>query len=281
MRARFTRISAALPCGPRAQVFLREVEVSASPVEIYLRLFAYVATLSARALARRGHYFAIALGTGVVLAGVQTVISLAITRAVMANPATQDGWGFAGGMVSSLFQAAAISLVLYVGRAMIEQRNLGLADLQTGIWAFFGDVINVFFALWVASYVISIFHIDALQLMLFLALVVMPIFETVALSPATGFGIFESAYRFFIRDWMPWVAGQVPLLGVIVLYLVLASGLGVFAGFGSFAITALSDALLAAFLLLSFVYRGILYLTLDGNSPRRRAERFGGAPSVR
>jgi hypothetical protein len=181
--------------------------------------------------------------------------------------------GLVAGLAAQLIFAAALSLVLFVGRAIIEQRRLGLEDVRTGLGAFFNDMIALLFVFWIVSLLTdSVFHFPGTYLALF-AVLLFPLFETAALAPVGSYAIFASAFRFFQRDALPWLFGQLPLLLLVI-------GVVLLQGAASFAVALIAYIAFWMVILIAFVYRGVLFLTLDNYSPRRRAERFGGAPGL-
>lgn len=248
-----------------------------NPIKTYSALYAYVVKLAARAISRKWPYlFAAPLAMLVYELAVPIVVKLF---------GGLTGGGFAAGLGLSIVRALGISLVLFSGRAIIEQQNLTADDFGRGLLAFFGDVITVFFSLWIASYLLGSIS-PLLAVALYLATIVLPVPETVALSKATGYGIFGAAWRFMQRDWAPWLVGHVAVLAILAVYVLAGFALkSVPLGFLPAPLWRPAMLVLSAlpnvFLLVAFVYRGILYLTLDELSPWRRREKFGGAPSLR
>lgn len=245
------------------------------PVRTYLGLYAHVLRLAGRGLARKWPYlFAapVVWFVGALISGV-----LATTG------------GIAGGLLASLVRAAALSAVLFIGRAVIEQRTLSLEDLGQSLTAFFGDVLTVLFTVWVLGLVLGQAIGPSMVLFLFAALVLLPVPEVVALSTTGGFFVFREAWSFFQRDFIPWLLGNGVAVGLLALAWVAVRSLTgllfrvvpVGASFVPHLLFAAAEALPVALALAAFVYRGILYLTLEGTSPRTRAERFGGAPTLR
>jgi hypothetical protein len=176
-----------------------------------------------------------------------------------------------------------VSAVLFAARAIIEQRKVGQEDVGAAAFAFLGDVMTVFFTLWIATMLLG--AVSALLLIpLAVALVALPIFETVAFGAASGFAIFPSAWAFFRRDFGAWLVGQVPLVVLAVLYAGLLLAVRFALAFvpepAMWLAELVADALPNVVLVAYLVYRGVLYLTLDGLSPRRRAEKFGGATPI-
>ena len=184
--------------------------------------------------------------------------------------------GLLGGFLHGFAVAAALSLVMFVGRGVIEQRRMDVDDLLPGLGVFFGDVLNVLFVGWLASMLAAVFWPAAFALVA--AAVLMPLFETVALSPVAGFGAFVSGWWFVRRDALAWFVGQWPALLLAGLGYALESrlmGALVVAGLPWRLAGLLSGAVLAVCVFAAFVYRGVLYLTLDGTAPHARRRRFG------
>lgn len=240
-----------------------------SPVAVYSRLYLYVTRLTTLGVLNRAHYLLVAP-------------LVAIALEFLGQLVGRSGTGFAGGIIYAFIRAALLSLVLFVARAIIEQRRLTVDDVSTGLGSFFGDVLTVFFSLWIASFLLGAVS-PALGAFVYLVPLLLPVFETVALSPATGFGVFGSAWHFLQRDWIAWFAGHVPLLALVGVWWVARFGFAIVLSNPSLPdwaqrlVLMLVSMVPLLLMMIAFVYRGVLFLTLDGLSPRRRADRFGTA----
>ena len=136
------------------------------PVVLWLRMMQYALRLSGRAMVRRWPWLLAAPAVSLLLTLLQGPVSML---------------GVAGGFVMGLVYAAAGSLLLYVGRGIIEQRRMDADDLTRGAGAFLGEVMNVLFVVWVVALVGRV--VPMLPAVMTAALVVLPVFETVALTP--------------------------------------------------------------------------------------------------
>ena len=157
-----------------------ELGLQPSPLNTYLGLYAHVARLAVRAVAHRAHYLLVAPAVAVALGFLSRMVT-----------------NIAAGFVYSLIQAAALSLVLFVARAIIEQRRLGAEDLQSGFGVFLNDILTVLFTFWIASMVLGSVGVPA-GVLLFGVAVLFPLFETTALSDASSFAI-SSRVRLIAR----------------------------------------------------------------------------------
>lgn len=244
----------------------------ASPVRTYGALYAHVARLTMRAIARRWYLLLLA-------PAVWWLVGQLITALVGVA-------GLAGGIVAAIVRAAGVSLLLFVARGLIEHRSFSTEDVGTGLGAFLGDVMTVYFTLWIGGLLFGQ-AIPPVAALLWFIPVVLPVFETVALSSSSGFGVFAEAWNFVRRDAPAWFAGHLPLLALVgvwaVLELLLMPLLRATAGvpIAGRVVFEILRQLPAALVFAAFVYRGILFLTLDGSSPRQRAQRFGGEPTLR
>ncbi len=228
---------------------------------VSLRVSVHALRLLGRALRRKGAWLLVAPVVMALLQALGPVFAAA---------------GFVGGFLHGFAVAAGLSLVMFVGRGVIEQRRMDLDDLLPGLGAFFGDVLNVLFVGWLVSMVAAV--VPPAVYALAGAVVLLPLFETVALSPVAGFGAFGSAWWFVRRDALAWFVGQWPAVLMVGLGYALESrllGLLVVAGLPWRLAGTLSSAVLAVCVLAAFLYRGILYLTLDGTAPHARRRRFG------
>lgn len=245
-----------------------------NPVRTYIGLYAHAAKLTVRALGRFWPYLFVA-----------PVVSLAY---FLVSNAIFQMTGPLGGLVVALIRAAAVSAVLFAVRGIIEQRKLSVDELTRGMGAFFGDVLTVFFALWIVSMLAGIALGPLASALLFLAVLLLPVAETVALTTTGGFPVFQEAWRFFQRDWAAWLGGHLFLAPVLLLWAMwgtLVPSAHRLLPFLPFQVAQAVGLVLfhlsAALLMIALVFRGILFLTLDNTSPRARAERFGGATSLR
>jgi hypothetical protein len=220
-----------------------------------------VARLTVKGVSRRLHYLLVA---PIVAAGLQFLLEF-FSRTINGQAA-----GLVAGFIYGFIQAAALSLVLFVGRAIIEQRQLDLDAITTGLGAFLNDTLTVLFVFFVINLILP----QVAGILFIASVAFLPLMETVALAPVSGFGIFEAAINTFRRDAFPWLAGQIPMVALLALWVgwtVIVEPL-----LPGFLAVVLGHVVMWALVLVAFVYRGVLFLTLDGSSPRRRAERFGG-----
>ena len=213
------------------------------PLRLWSVMIGYALKLSGRALARRWPWLLVAPMVSILLG-------------LLEGPASM--LGIAGGFLLGFVYAAAGSLILYIGRGIIEQRRMDADDLTRGVGAFLGDVMNVLFLVWIVSLVGRAFA--PLTYALYVGLVALPVFETVALTPVGGFSSFGSAWAFFRRDAGPWLLGQLPVLALMSA----TWRAGDYVPFG----------LWPTALFIAFIYRGVLFLTLDSVAPHARARKF-------
>lgn len=236
------------------------------PFVVYPRLYLHVMKLTLRAIGRKWAWLVIAPAAAMLLMAVSGVVAQLVP-------------GIAGGFLLSFVRAAVFSLVLYVARSIIEQRALTTQELTTGLGAFLGDVLTIFFALWVVGLVLG-FVAPLLVFLLWLLVFAMPTFETVALTPVAGLSMFTQAFQFLKREAGPWLLGHVPLLALLPLHIGWQIAVG-FVPVGLLPAPLLRPALdllnAVPWVLwfVAFLYRGVLFLTLDSMSPRARADRFG------
>lgn len=240
--------------------------MEANPLVTYPRLYLYVLKLTAKAVARRWAWLFVAPAAALFLMAVTGVIFRLVPN-------------IAGGFLVSIIRAAVVSLVLYVARSIIEQRALDGDDLSIGLRAYWGDVITIFFALWIVGFVLGAV-VPVLLPVLWLLVLIMPTFETVALTQVSGLSMFQSAWYFFRREAVPWLAGHWPLFVLVPAWMGWQFLLG-FVPVMSLPqplhqpVWDLLNAMPWVLAFLAFLYRGILFLTLDGMSKRARADRFG------
>lgn len=244
-----------------------------NPVKTYLGLYTHVARLTAKAVGRAPMYL---------LAGPVLYLAVSLITPLFAP------MGYAGGFLYAIVRAVAVGAALFVVRAIIEQRRLRTDDLSHGLTTFLGDVMTVFFTLFVAGLVLGQMLGSTFLLLYFFVLFGLPLFETIALTRASGFLVFGEAWRFFQRDAAAWLVGQIPLVIVLasarLLDRLIRLLVPLLAGLPQ-PLLGLTDLVLLslpwALVVLAFVYRGILFLTLESSSPFARATKFGGADGYR
>ena len=129
-----------------------------SSLWLWLAISLHSLKLTGRALLRSSPWLLVAPGA-------------ALVNGLLSRPLS--ALGIVGGFLRGFVIAGLLSLVLYVGRCIIEQRRLRLSDLSSGLGAFFGDVMNVLFAVWIVSLLGAL--LPAVTWAVMFALVVLPV----------------------------------------------------------------------------------------------------------
>jgi len=198
-----------------------------------------------------------------------TMMLYSIVLAVTALLAS--GLGIAGGLLMSLVWASCVSSFLSLVEMMVRTGRVSWRDFQRSFGAYLWDVVGVTFVLWVVFVVATPALRSVPQgpgLLLALNLLIIVLFnavpELIYLRHASSLELLTESFAFISDNWIEWFPPN--LLAGGVLYLVAQWPLdGLLAG--------LRTAAVALFVYGLMVFRGLLFLELDGSSRRGRAFR--------
>jgi hypothetical protein len=204
--------------------------------------------------------------------GTTVVYSLVLAVAAL----LAAGLGIAGGFLMSLVWASCVSSFLSLVENMVRSGRVSWRDFQRSFGAYLWDVVGVTFVLWIVFAVAT----PALRslpqgpgLLLALDLLIVVLFnavpELIYLRHASALDLLTESFAFISDNWIEWFPPNLVAGGV--LYLAAQWPLdGVLAG--------VRTAVVALFVYGLMVFRGLLFLELDGTSRRGRAfrHRTGG-----
>ncbi|MGV3621417.1 MAG: hypothetical protein ACO1OB_11405 [Archangium sp.] len=187
--------------------------------------------------------------------------------------------GFAGGFVMAIVQAGLLSAYSYFLSMLVNGNKAGIDELKKSVGAYFFNWISFSFVLFMIDLGLDIATKNNPQgrpLMLVVKLI-----EVIALNAApetiylkgTGSGIdtITRSFRFLQENWIEWFVPN----GLIIaaLWWGFSNGwLSMIPG-GLITVSVVGGALLHVVM----VFRGFLYLALDGSTHRQRMYKFRGS----
>lgn len=188
------------------------------------------------------------------------------------------GWG--AGLVLGAVVAALGSCYLYFLGELVGNAKVQLAEFGKSVGAYFWSVANVLFIYWIASLLLDKVLSGSLQIrgadaaLYWGAVVLLNAAPEVIYRNHTygGLATIQRSVEFLQGNWLEWGVPNVLLLGGLWLFQrdgrwVLASTLGYFGVF-------LGAILLGGLLHVVMVFRGHLFVALDGSSHRQRMFRY-------
>jgi hypothetical protein len=177
--------------------------------------------------------------------------------------------GFLGGLLVTLVTAALFSCYLYFLRDLVRggRVTFSAAELRASLGAYLWAVVNVFFVLWIASFALQLVVgaspngtavVLALWIVASVAFNAVP--EVIYLRGTHGgMETIAGSWDFLKQQWIPWFAANLPLL----LFLGLVS-------LSAQTLPFVGEIVAGALLHIVSVFRGYLFIALDGSSHRRR-----------
>ena len=182
------------------------------------------------------------------------------------------GLGILGSFIIPLILAAGASCYLYFVSETVAGAPVKLTELQRSIGAYFWSVINVMFVLWIVDIVLG-FVLRGPNAALIGEIVTLA--EVILLNPAPeviyekgtygGLATVQTCVEFIQQNWIEWFIPN--LLGLAALY-------GLYRELGGGIVFALAAG---ALLHVGMLFRGHLFLALDGSSHRQRMFKYRNA----
>jgi hypothetical protein len=183
--------------------------------------------------------------------------------------------GMVGGILLALAFDALASCYLYFTGEIVAHSRVTLAEFQQSIRAYFWSVLNVTFVLWVARLVLNLvlrgnpkagFAYGAVALA---ALVMLNALPEVIYARGTfgGLATLQRTIAFMQQNWIEWLVPNVAIGAVLYFvwtWVFRPDPIGL----------VLGSVLMAAIFHVAMVFRGHLFLALDGSSHRQRMFRY-------
>lgn len=234
-------------------------------ITVYLRIYGRALVDALVAIGR--NLWTLVLPIGLVLAW--------LTLGKLVSP-----MGYAGGFILSLARSAVFSIYTYFLDQLVGKQRVGLSDLKTSIGAYFWTWINIFFVLWIIDLLLGPMTVtadgqtlrQALSMMELIILNAAP--EVVYLKRTSGgLDTIQRSFQFLQECWIEWFVPNALILGVV--WFGLTRGLSILSAFPMPIVTV--PILLGALLHVVMVFRGYLFLMLDGSTHRQRMYKYRGS----
>ena len=183
------------------------------------------------------------------------LVVLAFMGAVLAP------YGLVGGIIWTTGRAAACGSWLVFVEQVVRNGRVALGELPSSFGTYFGDMLNIFFLLFIGQF--ALFQFPFLFILFLLGAVVFlnAVPELVYLGGHSTMELLAESYRFIGANWIEWFPANLLIVGVVLavdfvlpdgpLGLVSAAGAGLVAAYG-------------------WVVRGLLFLELTTSSRRAR-----------
>src|SRR5512138_1994296 len=179
------------------------------------------------------------------------------------------GLGIFGGLLVTLVTAALFSCYLYFLHDLVRVGRVSFSatELQASLGAYLWAVVNVFFVIWIASFVVQLVlgaNPNGTAILLALWIVASVAFNAVPeviylRGTHGGMETIANSWDFLKQQWIPWFAANIPLL--ILLGAV---------SFVSQTLPYVGEIVAGALLHIVSVFRGYLFVAVDGSTHRRR-----------
>ncbi len=215
---------------------------------------------TAKALVKSPWTFALPLG-----------LSVAFVFAAM----LLGGLGPVGGFLLGLALAAGTSAYLYFVGEVVAQSKTSLTELKKSFTVYFWSVISVQFVFWVVGLVLDLVLggnpqkaqlLGAFWLVSFVALNAVP--ETIYVKGTrSGIDTIVTSFKFLQEHWVEWFLANGLLVAA---WYFRAQVLSPLAMIGAIPMALVLAALGHAFM----VFRGVLYVALDGTTHRQRMFKY-------
>jgi len=170
-------------------------------------------------------------------------------------------FGLVGGIVWTTARAAACGSWLVFLEQVVRSGRANLRDLPTSFGTYFGDMLNIFFLLFLGQFVLLQFPFLFILFLLVALVFLNAVPEIVYLGRSSTMELLAESYRFIGTNWIEWFP---PNLALIVVLAAVHAGLPP-SPFG--IVRAAGVGFVLAYL---FIMRGLLFLELTTSSRRAR-----------
>ena len=185
--------------------------------------------------------------------------------------------GFVGGILYMLAEAALVSCYLYFVGEVVAHSNVSIAELRKSLGVYLWSVVGLRFVLFIARFALSMVlannpnaEVIWSALTLVALILLNPAPEVIyARGTRSGVDTVQRCLRFIQDNWIEWF---VPNLLILAAGWALATR--VLPRLGALGLLAL--AFFGAAVHVVMIFRGHLFLALDGSSHRQRMFRYRG-----
>ncbi len=176
-------------------------------------------------------------------------------------------FGIVGGFIMQIAMAACASSWLALVEQVIRSGRIRLSDVPASFNAYLGDLITVFFILWILRLVVAPILVTSGALAAILQLGILIFFnavpELIYFGHHSGVALFTESYHFISENWIEWFPANFILGGCLVMATLVPSGpagiVGIFVS--------------GVVLYFAMIVRGFLFQELSTSSRRGRAFR--------
>lgn len=228
---------------------------------VYLRMYGDCVAGAFKAIAKNPWTLALPLGLSV---------AWTFTASLLAP------LGLPGGFLMGFAQAAAFSAYLYFTGEVVARSNTSLKELRKSFGVYFWSVVGLRFVLWILDLALS--SVLAQNPQKAAVLTAVALVELIALNAApetiyikgtrSGVDTILASFQFLQEHWIEWFLPNGLMIGAA--YLVATRLTFVFPVLGALGL-ALASGLLFH---LAMVFRGLLFVALDGSTHRQRMYRY-------
>lgn len=234
-------------------------------VLVYLRMYADCAAGAAKAIAKNPWTLA---------------LPMALSVAWVLAASFLGRLGLIGGFLLGFARAAGFSAYLYFTGEVVARSSTSLKELRKSFGIYFWSVIGLSFVLWIADFALqSVLAKNpnrdavlwAVTLVEVLALNAAP--ETIYVKGTrSGVDTITVSFQFLQEHWIEWFLPNALILGAAYFALTRLPLLG--SAVGLVAAALLAGAVFHG----AMVFRGMLYVALDGSTHRQRMYRYRTTP---
>ncbi len=187
--------------------------------------------------------------------------------------------GLIGGILITALQAACASSALFLIENIVRMGKANVADFMKGFSVYLGEVLTIFFILWVPMLLLREVAagtpqgsaiILAVQVLFYVIL--NPVPELIYQTRTSGIALLSASYDFIVENWVEWF---VPNVAILIVGYWLLVWLDIPASF--LPSVLYSFFLYSVFLLLLtflMIFRGLVFSELNGTTRRSRAYRY-------
>jgi len=184
--------------------------------------------------------------------------------------------GFVGGILMVFVRAALISCYLYFTGEVVSQSRVRISEFGRSIGTYLWSVVNLYFVLWIATFLLNL-ALRTNPRIAYLSEQLFSLASLILLNPAPeiiylrgtygGMATVQRSVAFVQQNWIEWFAPNLPLAALAYLVRDIL--------YPAYTLTPLIAAIpIGALFQLAMVFRGHLFLALDGSTHRQRMFRY-------
>ena len=176
--------------------------------------------------------------------------------------------GFLGGFITYLVIVACASSLLSLVAEVIRSGRVRAGDVAAGFGTYLGDLLTVFFLLWLLSLTAQVFLAPFPFLLIVFGLATIAFFNAVPellyIGRRAAAELLVESYRFIGENWIEWFPANIVLLGLLL-------AVAKYVPAGPYGLV--NGLLTGVTLYFAMIVRGLLFQELATSSRRARAFR--------